>query len=307
MSDTAASVIIPAANRDAHIGSVFNHVFKVMFQTEQTEITDGRFIEWDFKDCRFLHPFYLAALSVLKTQYGKTIRCTNLQTAIKSYFDIVFFGTPLVIDSTNNRDSLWDKYEEKTYLPICVFNPKDKSSTNAQQLIQETVKRQIGNNNPIHRILSFLLGELIDNITDHSHSENGFLFCQRIPKENMLYVFICDTGHSIYSSYATDDRYVEILTTAELSALKLALSGKSTKNRPENENRGYGISKSREIIINGLGGEFFILSGGAFFRHDINGETLVDLPESIRWNGTVVLLKIPTIIPKDFDIYNHIS
>ncbi len=123
----------------------------------------------------------------------------------------------------------------------------------------------------------------------------------------MLYVFICDTGHSIYSSYATDDRYVEILTTAESSALKLALSGKSTKNRPENENRGYGISKSREIIINGLGGEFFILSGGAFFRHDINGETLVDLPESIRWNGTVVLLKIPTIIPKDFDIYNHIS
>ena len=62
MSDTAASVIIPAANRDAHIGSVFNHVFKVMFQTEQTEITDGRFIEWDFKDCRFLYPFYLAAL-----------------------------------------------------------------------------------------------------------------------------------------------------------------------------------------------------------------------------------------------------
>ena len=148
----------------------------------------------------------ITALSVLKTQYGKTIRCTNLQTAIKSYFDIVFFGTPLVIDSTNNRDSLWDKYEEKTYLPICVFNPKDKSSTNAQQLIQETVKRQIGNNNPVHRILSFLLGELIDNITDHSHSENGFLFCQRIPKENMLYVFICDTGHSIYSSYAGKPR-----------------------------------------------------------------------------------------------------
>lgn len=305
--NTAVSVLIPSANIDTHIGSVFNHVFKVMFQTEQTEIVNGRFIEWDFKDCRFLHPFYLAALSVLKTRYGETIRCTNLQSAIRSYFEIVFFDTPLVIDAINNKDSLWDKYEDKTYLPICVFNPKDKSSIRAQELIQEAVKRQIGHNNPVHRILSFLLGELIDNITDHSHSENGYLFCQRIPSENMLYVFICDTGHSIYASYAADDRYAKMLDMEESSALKLALSGKSTKNRPENENRGYGISKSREIIINGLGGEFFILSGGAFFRHDINGETLVDLPESIRWDGTVVLLKLPTIIPKGFNIYNHIG
>lgn len=154
---TSASVIIPAVNRDAKIGSVFNHVFRVMFQTEQTEIAEERFIEWNFKDCQFLHPFYLAALSVLKTRYGKNIRCTNLPKAIKSYFEIVFFDMPLVINSTNNEEHLWKRYEEKTYLPICVFNPKDKSSTKAQELIQKTVKRQIGNNNPVHHILSFLL------------------------------------------------------------------------------------------------------------------------------------------------------
>ena len=81
----------------------------------------------------------------------------------------------------------------------------------------------------------------------------------------------------------------------------------STKDRPENENRGYGISRSRKLIVDGLGGEFFLLSGSAFARHDANGETVVDLPEDLRWNGTAVLLKIPSSVPHNFCIYDYIS
>lgn len=123
----------------------------------------------------------------------------------------------------------------------------------------------------------------------------------------MLYVVICDTGRSIFASYASDERYSDLLNNRESSALLLALRGKSTKDRPENENRGYGISKSRELIISGLGGEFFILSGSAFVRYDVNGESVADLPRDLRWNGTIVLLKIPTDIPNNFDIYKYIS
>jgi hypothetical protein len=100
---------------------------------------------------------------------------------------------------------------------------------------------------------------------------------------------------------------MEQLDNSESSALLLALSGKSTKNRPESENRGYGISKTRELVVNGLGGEFFLLSGSAFARHDAGGEIIADLPGDLRWNGTIALLKIPTVMPPQFNIYNYIS
>lgn len=276
-----------------------------MFQTEQTDWNQGHDIIWDFKKCTFLHPFFLGALSVLKSRYGDRIITRNI--VMGSYFDLVYFHSPLVIGAEHD-DSIWNHYNTRTYLPICLFDPHNETSTRqAQQLVQNTVKAQIGAHPKLHSVLSLLLGELIDNITDHAHSDKGYLFCQRIPRENMLYVFISDTGHTIYSSYASDSRYKDLLTNRESSALSLALSGKSTKNRPDNENRGYGISKSRKLLVDGLGGEFFVLSGGAFFRHDRQNEVLVDLPETVRWDGTVVLLKIPTKIHENLDIYRYIS
>lgn len=302
-----AIVLIPPIGRDARIGSVFNHIFSIMYQSEQTDISNGQSVVWDFSQCRFLHPFFLGALAVLKYQFGNSVKIEGLRQELSSYLDIVYFHTPLVIQAENNDGSLWSKYNGKTYLPICAFNPYNNSSIKAQELVQQAVKQQLGNDNGVHGVLSLLLSELIDNITEHSHSEEGYLFCQSLPHEKMLHVLICDTGHSIYASYATDARYKDMLSNLESSALILALRGRSTKDRPENENRGYGISKSRKLIIDGLGGEFFILSGSAFVRYDKNGEVIADIPGDFRWNGTIVLLKIPTEIPKTFNIYKYIS
>lgn len=302
---TNAVINIPPIGRDQRIGSVFSHVFSIMFQTEQTDYNTANEIIWNFKGCTFLHPFFLAALSVLKSRYGNRIKSRNI--LIESYFNLVYFHAPLVIGDDHD-DRIWARYHNKTYLPICQFNPMSEASSRyAQQLVQNTLKVQIGSHLKLHSVLSLLLGELIDNITDHAHSDKGYIFCQYMSRERMLYVFISDTGRTIYSSYASDRRYMDQLTNKESSALSLALSGKSTKNRPDNENRGYGISKSRKLLVDGLNGEFFMLSGGAFFRHDSNNEVLVDLPETVRWDGTVILLKIPTSIPDNLDIYRYIS
>lgn len=304
--ERTAIVLIPPIGRDARIGSVFNHIFSIMFQTEQTDTTCGEKVVWDFSQCKFLHPFFLGALSILKQQYGDIVTIDGVKDEISHYLDIVYFGSPLSILPEGNDDTIWDKYKNKTYLPICLFHPNNNSSIKAQELVQRAVKYQIPQDNGVHGVLSLLLSELIDNITEHSKSKEGYLFCQSLPREKMLYVLISDTGHSIFASYASDNRYAGQLTNLESSALLLALSGKSTKDRPENENRGYGISKSKRLIIDGLGGEFFILSGSAFVRYDKNGDSVADIPGEFRWNGTIVLLKIPTIIPKDFNIYNYI-
>lgn len=42
----------------------------------------------------------------------------------------------------------------------------------------------------------------------------------------------------------------------DAEALRLANEGKSTKNLPNAENRGYGISSSKEMLSDGLHGSF---------------------------------------------------
>lgn len=301
-----AIVPIPPIGREARIGSVFNQIFSIMYQTERTDVSGGRKVLWDFSDCRFLHPFFLGALSMLRRQYGDMVETQGIKPEIAGYLDIVYFHSPLEIGAGGNDDSIWERYRSKTYLPICVFHPGDESSIKAQELVQRTLKRQLARDSKVHTVLSLLLGELIDNITEHSDSLEGFLFCQSHPRDGSLYVLIGDTGRSIYASYAADERYVDLLTSLESSGLMLALSGKSTKDRPENENRGYGISRSRRLLVEGLGGEFFILSGSAFVRHDRGGESIADIAGELRWNGTVVLMKIPMEIPADFDFYKYI-
>lgn len=298
-------VRIPYVNRDSKIGSVFNQIFSIMFQTEQTN-TEGKVL-WDFSDCKFLHPFFIGAISILRRQYGQKIDIAGIPPSVSTYMHAICFNSALEIKINDNDEAFWNYYKGKTFLPICVFHPYDNSSIKAQELIQKAVREQLGFGTTLNSIISLLLSELIDNITEHSKSQEGFLFCQSHPRESVLYVMICDTGRSIYSSYAADDRYRDYLTLQESSGLLMALSGKSTKDRPQSENRGYGISKSRKLVVDGLGGEFFILSGSAFARHDSSGEVVVDLPPDFRWNGTAILLKIPTVIPHNFNLYNYIS
>lgn len=304
----ATSVVrIPPVDKDSRIGSVFNHIFSIIFQMEQTDLLNNSKILWDFSDCKFLHPFFVGAIALLKRQYGSCVQLTGLSPDMTRYFDAILLNSPLQIHKDINDGAIWERYKGKTYLPICVFNPIDSSSIKAQELVQNAIYDQLGIHVSFKRIISLLLAELIDNITEHSKSDEGFLFCQRMPKSGMLYVMICDTGRSIYSSYASDLRYCDKLTDQESSGLILALKGKSTKNLPDGENRGYGISKSRKLVVEGMGGEFFILSGASFARHDLTGETVFDLPQDIRWNGTAVLLKIPTFVPDDLNIYEYIS
>ncbi len=107
--------------------------------------------------------------------------------------------------------------------------------------------------------LSYLFSELIDNILEHSGSNYGYLFSQKV--KNDLYIAIADSGKTIYGSYIDTQKHLDRIRDNEAEALKIANEGFSTKNRPDAENRGYGISQSRKMIVNGLKGAFFMLSG----------------------------------------------
>lgn len=298
-------VKIPPLNIEPRIGSMFNNVFRIMLQTDLTDERQSAGTVWDWAGCAFLNPFYLAALSVIKNRTDRNVELVGLTPCLARYLDVIRFSEPLRAEGAN--DGLGE-YKGKTYFPICAFSPKNENAVmRVQQAIQTALKNRLKGRPNIHQALSLLLGEIIDNITDHANSPIAYAFCQYKPSDNKIYLFIADAGRSIYSSFATDDRYSSIITDEESSALQLALQGRSTKNRPEAENRGYGISKSRKLIVNGLGGSFFVLSGNAFFRHDSDNEVVVDLPQDIRWDGTVVLMEIPLQKIDNLNIYDYIS
>lgn len=86
--------------------------------------------------------------------------------------------------------------------------------------------------------------------------------------------------------------------------MRMANDGFSTKDANE---RGFGLNTSRRMLAKGMGGDFFMLSGCAFYRLSRDRDEAVELPETIRWDGTVVLMRIPVTLPKGFSFYEYIE
>ncbi len=291
-------VKIPNVDRDERIGSAFNHLFQVIQHTDKYNVGN---LFWDFSDTSFFHPFFLAPLVIYKQSCKRSIECTNKPSRVVGYLDLVHFDDPLSIKECDDFKAVLESYMSKTYIPVCRFDLCKSNIDDLQTILQRVIKSQSKADYRITTPLSHLLGELIDNINEHSYGKHGYIFSQYFKKENCINLVIADDGITIFGSYVRSGKYLDEINNNEVEALKLANEGKSTKNLPGAENRGYGISSSKKMLVDGLHGSFFMLSGGAFHRYDSNGASFIKLPDSINWNGTIILMKIPVNVPVDFD------
>lgn len=295
---------IPNVDRDERIGSAFNHLFQVIFQSENI---DEDCLEWDLSDTSFFHPFFLAPLVIYKQGCGKHIRYTGVPDRILSYLDLVYFDKALLIEEYMDMESVLGKYVTKSYIPVCQFELCRSNIDGLQSILQQIIKKQSNANFRIVTPLSYMIGEIVDNINEHSYARYGYIFSQYLKKEGCIDLVIADDGITVYGSYAKFGLFQDEINGDEAMALKLANEGKSTKNLPNAENRGYGITSSKDMLVDGLKGSFFMLSGGAFHRYDIHGSSFVRLPKGVSWNGTVILMRIPINVPKDFNYEKYIS
>ena len=83
----------------------------------------------------------------------------------------------------------------------------------------------------------------------------------------------------------------EIVSDRE--GISAAYRGLSSKNLPEAENRGFGIKTSKRLLIEVLGGQYLMLSGGSLYLKNPNMESFYVMPNGLRWNGTIVAFRIP--------------
>lgn len=300
-----AVVKIPQVRRDERIGSVFNDLFRVI---NSTECADDNVIEWDFGDTNFFHPFFLAPLSIYKNRCGKRIACTNISNDLSNYFSLINFDGIKRIEETDDLRQQLQPYVRKTYTPICKFSlHNERVADDLQSIVQAIIRQQSNYSDNINTPLSYLLGELVCNISQHSQSEYGYLYSQFLKREQVIDLCIADDGITIYGSYVRTKRYLDRIGDNEATALFLANNGFSTKNRPMSESRGFGLSTTRKLLVEGMKGAFFELSGGAFYRYESGKENYVLLPKSLYWEGTIILLRIPVSVEKDFNFYNYIE
>lgn len=294
---------IPVVNKDNRIGSVFNGLFKVINETENIGYSDEAI--WDFSRVSYLHPFFICGLGLYKKQNPRKITLRGAAIPIDRYLDAIYFHEPLIVNSSIDVENLLKMYIEKSYIPICRFKTHTDTIDSVTSGLQRVIQRQCSIPKELTSPLSYLIGEITDNIHDHSESDHGYIFSQYLKTEGYLNICIADFGISVFGSFFRS----RILTDDDMKnegvVLDMALHHKSTKNRPEAENRGFGLPTTKNMLVNGMSGEFFMLSGGAFHRHDRNREETVTLPKELSWNGTIVLLKIPVSVPKGFNYLKY--
>lgn len=294
---------IPQVETETRIGAVFNNLFKVIHETEAVNVYDD--VVWDFVKIKFFHPFYICGLSLYRNQCERKIILNGVSENVGRYLSVIEFESPLLVDSIMKIDALTNSYIHKTYIPICKFKTCESSIDSITSSLQKIIQSQCRMSSNMISPLSYLIGEIVTNIHDHAKSEHGYMFSQYLSNENCLNLCIADYGISIYGSFLKSRLVSEQWMENEATVLDKALNHISTKNLPDAENRGYGLPTTKSMLVDGMGGEFFILSGGAFHRHDGNGKSTVSLPKSIYWNGTIVLLKIPLHLPINFNYLNY--
>lgn len=300
------TVNIPSFDKESRIGQAFNALFRVIAKTEAVDPADE--VEWNFSESQFLHPFLIAGLCVYRHNAERKISLRYLGGVTGGYLLRIHFESTLELMSADDAIALMEEYKEKSYIPICKFGVADENTIDSvTSALQRIIQRQASLPGRFVSPLSYLISELTTNIHDHSRSGHGFMFSQYLSREGCINLCIADTGVSIYGSFLSSGKFDPSLLQNEGDVLNMALNHHSTKNLRHQENRGFGLPTTKNMLVDGMGGSFFILSGNAFHRHENHEKKTAQLPPGFEWNGTIVLLKIPVNLPEGFNYLDYIE
>ncbi|MCK9577963.1 hypothetical protein M0R01_00525 [bacterium] len=180
----------------------------------------------------------------------------------------------------------------KNFIPISVL--KSTEEKNRGMLVDQLTDLIIKIINPTGEFsnnLTIPIFEMVDNISEHSKANKGFIFAQYYPQGSYIDVCVVDCGRGFVNTYKEEKGIV--FTDEE--ALAKVLQGFSAKKE---KGRGEGICNSRRMICEGLLGEFILASGSSVFvanKEYPMGKVEfqpIHLP-NFYWQGTIVAFRMP--------------
>lgn len=263
----------------------------VVWIMDQMEKSVDQEVTIDFSDTRFISPVFALSLIVYLTRCGKQIAFTN----VSDYLERIGLGNGGIKPDTMRQTEFLaelEKYTSKTYIPIIDFAAGRNSDAKevVSSIVENMIIQQLNIQSNVANGLKYMIDETLDNITEHSESDRGYIFAQAYPTKGFLDVCIADRGVSLLGSY---EKLPDNEILSDMEAIKAANRGLSSKNLPDAENRGFGIRTSKQMLIHGLGGQYLMISGCSLYLKSCNLDTFYSMPHGLRWNGTIVALRIP--------------
>ena len=276
----------------------------VVWIMDQMEKSVDQEVTIDFSDTRFISPVFALSFIVYLTRCGKQIAFTN----VPDYLERIGLGIGGIKPDTMRQTEFLaelEKYTSKTYIPIIDFAAGRNSDAKevVSSIVENMIIQQLNIQSNVANGFKYMIDETLDNITEHSESDRGYIFAQAYPTKGFLDVCIADRGVSLLGSY---EKLPDNEILSDMEAIKAANRGLSSKNLPDAENRGFGIRTSKQMLIHGLGGQYLMISGSSLYLKSCNLDTFYSMPHGLRWNGTIVALRIP-YHSSSFNYINYIE
>ena len=287
------------------IGASLASLLQIISLSNKAKTGDN--IHIDLSLVSFVHPTLILPLTILVKALGSQ-GCNisfNYNANSSNYFNTICFPSGWNPKEKENWQEQLTRFANKTYIPILAI-----PCTTADEVFRDVtltllgniIRTQIGLSGQLFTAISYMLAEIFDNIVEHARIENGWVMVQNYKHLNYLDICIADSGQGILNSYLRNN--CENIQNHE-QAINKAINGLSTKNYEGN--RGYGIRTSRHMLVNGLGGSYFMFSGNAFYIWNKEIEQITPLNVQFNWSGTLVVLRIPKVADENFSFYDYIG
>ena len=283
---------------------LLNGLTPVVQMMSQVNASNEETITIDMSRTRFITPLFAISLLVWLSKCEKEISLVG----ISDYLDIIGINDggikPDLMRKTEFLAAM-EKYSSKTYIPIVDFpaNADLDEKEAVSSVVENIIIRQLNIQPNVAIGLKYMIEETLDNITEHSETDRGFVFAQSYPQKGYLDLCIADRGVTLLGSY---QKLCDNEILSDLEAIRAANRGISSKNLPEAENRGYGILTSKKMLVMGLGGQFLMISGSSFYFNGNGFDNFYSLPPGLRWKGTIIALRIPYQV-SSFNYINYIE
>ncbi len=247
----------------------------------------------DLGNLKWLGSTGVLLLAYLKDKFGNNIVSESTSQA-KSYFDQM------------TRDPAWWTKDTKlilnrgrSYIPFSKLPKKEAQFKILTNSISDLIKSYtlFGGKNA----LKYVLGEITDNIYQHSHFKNSYMMSQAYKTKRYVELSFIDDGISIPGNFQNH----KIPFKGDWDAIFLAVNeGKSTK---DDNGRGTGLGSSLRIYCEGAHAEAMIVSRkGLYYRKAQEEPRLYRLNDQQKFSGSLISIRIP-MDTKIINIYNFLE
>jgi len=285
-------------NQDA-FGRPIGELLRIIEIVDSTDLNDEIII--DLSRCRFSNPFLLGGLVVIQKAFEK--KGYNIQfnrnfadARFAAYLEHILF--PRCINPVSFADDSYDvffrNYRNRNFIPLTIY-PNNLSPDDARKrehFITEVTQLIINRcrlAGDIGQAMRYIISEALDNIIEHSRSEFSIIFAQFYPNLGYLDLIISDCGIGLLGSYQRrPDLFPHVASHTD--AMQRAIDGQSTKG--DELNRGFGIRTSRNMLVDGLNGKYFLMSGETFYFHD-RGQSRIGTTGKASFDGVFLALRVP--------------